>query len=583
MRKDMDKIKLLTLKLNKLFVRTAQEFKKNNINVVMPTYAPQRGEILADLANNGVDTLIAGGLDGTSCFKEVPQIGLDEDTVCYGGIFPQHITKKIVDTIPEDKLKNRKTAVFSYTNSLGWSKFIQRRNLNTEIVATVEQNLRNFFEEKGNLVKILDAAGLSAYKIPTEYVSSDTEVYKLKIIYNKLKNELGKIVLQDCRTMFGNAGGKGTVFVNSEAEFIHEIKSGKGHRKVTRFINGAESNLSFFAGNILPEQGQLGARKVNLENEDAFNPNTLDELLAKAKLHGINEKNIVTLIGRGTLKAVGDDNLTSLEANGVGNDIGYVFDENIRKQISEIGKKLSKLMALSGKVGLAGADMIIDKSGKVYVNEINDRQQGPTVQMSKDAENNGLPSLAKTALLANFADFHNPETVKLFQELEAQKDEINQAYQTTSGEFYMKFQSTHSKGSVEKAKHNIIVGFYDIVQQENGKWKFDFASYRKSDSKTTYQTNPDDGIVTIKIVGSNIIAGDSVKSGTQLFRLTGKTNPANPPFILKNGKTVLNPIWKPIVEACYNHVFDEGYMELNPLKLKKNPPNLLFFLQQKQK
>lgn len=204
----MDKIKLLTLKLNKLFVRTAQEFKKNNINVVMPTYAPQRGEILADLANNGVDTLIAGGLDGTSCFKEVPQIGLDEDTVCYGGIFPQHITKKIVDTIPEDKLKNRKTAVFSYTNSLGWSKFIQRRNLNTEIVATVEQNLRNFFEEKGNLVKILDAAGLSAYKIPTEYVSSDTEISKLKIIYNKLKNELGRIVIQDCRDYVWQRGRK---------------------------------------------------------------------------------------------------------------------------------------------------------------------------------------------------------------------------------------------------------------------------------------------------------------------------------------------------------------------------------------
>lgn len=565
-----NEIKKITLMLNRTLAATAQRFKQDNVSVVMPTYVTQRGEILKELAQFGVETLISGGYNGARCFKEIPQVGMPEDTLPYTDAFPEYITKGIVDIIPEQRLKDRKVAVFSYVNNLGWSRHIQNRNLNTEIVATVEQNLRNYFEEKGNLLKILDTAGLSAYKIPTEHVNNDTSAEQLLEVYNRIKNEDGKVVVQDCCSENGNAGGKGTVFIDSAEEFVKNIKETKGTRKVARFIKGFESNLSFFAGNNLADEKLLGAKKVNMTPEmNPFNPNTLDELLAKAQSVGINDSNIVTVVGRGTLKAVGDENLTSAESNGVGNDIGYVYETEIRSQIQEVGQKLSKLMAKSGKVGIAGADLIIDKSGKVWINEINDRQQGPTAQMSKDAENNGLPSLLKVALVSSYADFHDEKVQELFKGLQRNSEAINEAYMTSTGEFYMKVHSTHPKGEVEYVKRNLKPGFYDIVKNEKGEWKLDFASYRKPDADVAYKTNPSEGKVTVKMVGGDWKKDDHVTNGSQLFRLTGITNPENPPFIIRNGKTKLNPSWKPVVEACYNYMFGEGYMLKNELMQKR--------------
>ena len=563
-------IKKLTLMLNRTLAATAQRFKQDNVSVVMPTYVTQRGEILKELAQFGVETLIAGGYNGAQCFKEIPQVGMPEDTLPFTDAFPEYITKGIVDIIPEQRLKDRKVAVFSYVNNLGWSRHIQNRNLNTEIVATVEQNLRNYFEEKGNLLKILDTAGLSAYKIPTEHVNNNTSAEQLLEVYNRIKNEDGKVVVQDCCSENGNAGGKGTVFIDSAEEFVKNIKETNGTRKVARFIKGFESNLSFFAGNNLADDKMLGAKKINMTPDmNPFNPNTLDELVAKAQSAGINDSNIVTVVGRGTLKAVGDENLTSAESNGVGNDIGYVYETGIRSQIQEVGQKLSKLMAKAGKVGIAGADLIIDKSGKVWINEINDRQQGPTAQMSKDAENNGIPSLLKVALVSSYADFRDEKVQELFKGLQQNSEAINEAYMTSNGEFYMKVHSTHPKGQVEYVKRNLKPGFYDIVKNEKGEWRLDFASYHKPDAEIAYKTNPSEGRVTVKMVGGDWKKGDHVTNGSQLFRLTGVTNPDNPPFIIRDGKTKLNPAWKPVVEACYNYMFGEGYMLKNELMRKR--------------
>ena len=562
----MKKIKQITTDLNNVLENVAAQFKKENISVVMPTYIPQRGEILQEFATRGIETAISGGIEGAQCFASIPQFGMIEDTFPYTDGFPDYITKRITDLLPEARLKDRKVAIFSYVNNLGWGRHIKERGLNTEIVATVEQNLRSYFEEKGNLLKILDTAELSAYKIPTRHVSKETPIDELIDVYETIKNEDGKVVVQDCCSENGNASGKGTVFIDSCEEFVKNIISHKGKRKVARFINGYESNLSFFAGNTKPDEKMLGAKKMDITPQmDAFDPNTLDKLLEQAAKAGINEDNIVTIVGRGTLKAVGDEHLTSTESNGVGNDVGYVYPDNIRKQISEIGKKLSRIMALSGKVGIAGADLIIDKNNKIWINEINDRQQGPTAQMSKDAEANGIPSLLKISLLSSYADFNDPEVSRVFKELQQNSEAIHEAYVTNPGEFYIKVNSTHPKGQIEHVQHNLKAGFYEIKKQPDGQWTLDFGSYKKPNSKTAYETNPSQGKVVVKLVGGDWKQGDPVDNASQLFRLTGITNPQNPPFVIEKGKTRLNKSWQPVIEACYDYMFGQGYTHKNKL------------------
>ncbi len=571
----MENVHQINTELNNVLEQVAEQFRQNNISVVMPTYIPQRGEILQEFASRGVDVVISGGIRGAQCFKSIPQYGMEEDTLPYVDGFPEYITRKITGLLPEDSLKNRQAAVFSYVNNLGWSRHIEERGLNTEIIATVEQNLRGYFEEKGNLLKILDTAGLSAYKIPTQHVSNETPIDELMEIYDAVKNEDGRVVVQDCCSENGNAGGKGTFFIDSCEDFIKNIKNHKGNRKVARFINGYESNLSFFAGNTKAEETMLGAKKMNLTPQmNPFNPDTLDELLEQAAAAGINEENVVAVVGRGTLKAVGDEYLTSGESNGVGNDVGYVYPKEIREQISEIGTKLARLMALSGKVGIAGADLIIDKSGKVWINEINDRQQGPTAQMSKDAEANDIPSLLKISLVSSFADLHNPEVANFFENLRANSVAVHEAYSSNSGEFYLKVHSTHPSGTYEEVKRNLTPGFYEVTRQEDGRWKFNFASYKRPDSQTPYQTNPEDGKVVVKFVGGDWKVGDRVSNGSQLFRLTGVTDQANPPFVIENGKTKLNDAWRPVVEACYDHLFGEGYIRKNKLWQQRNTSNV---------
>ena len=48
------------------------------------------------------------------------------------------------------------------------------------------------------------------------------------------------------------------------------------------------------------------------------------------------------------------------------------------------------------------------------------------------------------------------------------------------------------------------------------------------------------------------------------------TNPKTTPFVIKRGKTILNPQWQGVVEACYNYLFGKGYMQKNPLYVKRH-------------
>ncbi len=557
--------------LNSLMGNVFADFRQNDVCVVMPTYVPQRGEILREFANNGVKTFISGGYQNAQTFPEVPQKGLPEDTMEYVSSFPQHITQQIADTIPEALLREQKVAIFTYEVDFGWKELILARNLDTKVVSTIEQSQRGYFEEKGNLSYILDKAGLSAYKIPVERVDGKTSIDELVDVYDRLKDEKGRVVVQDCCSENGNTAGKGTLFFEDCASFVKNIKETGTKRKVAKYISGYESNLSFFAGNLLAAENILGAKKIDLSPEmNAFDPQTLDVLTAKAAAQGINEENIVTVVGRGTLKAVGDEHLTSSKSNGVGNDVGYVYPEDIQQQISEIGFKLSKTLALAGHVGLAGADLMIDKNGKIWINEINDRQQGPTAQMSKDAENSGIPSLLKISLLSSYADFNDTEVQNVFRRLREKSADIHRAYAFNSGEFYLKVHSTQAKGHKAEIQRNLKPGFYEIKKQESGEWKLDFSSYKSLNSQTPYATNPREDRVVVKISGGDWKVGDKVDNGCQLFRLSGITDTDTPPLIVDEGKTRLNPEWRPVIEACYDYVFGKGYMRQNELYKQRN-------------
>jgi len=122
--------------------------------------------------------------------------------------------------------------------------------------------------------------------------------------------------------------------------------------------------------------------------------------LAKIEAHaaekGIDESNVFSVTGRATLKVVGESCSHNEPGDGVGNNIGHVYNDDISRQIAEIGHKLGgRWHCAEGRAGLA-ADLIHRQQGKVWNQpEINDRQQGPTDQMSADAENEGLPGLSQ--------------------------------------------------------------------------------------------------------------------------------------------------------------------------------------------
>jgi len=545
--------------LDKGFQRISDEFEAQGVNVLMPTYSPPQGRLLAEFNRVGGKSYIIGGKKNTAAFKNVPQFGLEFDTTPYINSFPKGMSEQIVGTIPDALIENKKVAVFAFiTPPASWAKHIADRDMGTEIVASNEQNTRLFFENKGNLMHILEESGLGAYVIPTEVVEAKKSEKELREIYNRVKSHSGKVVVQSCIENY-----EPTRFIGSEDDFVAHAKKSRTPFKVTRFIEGNEANLSFFVGNTLPAENTRGVAKCNLpEGVDCARPESLALIEAHAAEKGIDASNVFSVTGRATLKVVGDSLLASEPGDSVGNNIGHVYEDHIAQQIAEIGEKLGIKMGLGGKVGLAGADLIIDRTGKIWINEINDRQQGPTDQMSADAEANGIPGLSRMAWFAHFADFSKQENLAVMAALRDNAAEIHNEYAHSSGSFYIKVYATHDTaldGSI-KAVKDLPAGVYSVEQKDDGwRWKFvgENADVRPADLAS--------GSLLVNISSGSLAKGDAPLSGAEMFRITGIASGADAPFVIEDGVSCLHPQWRKMIEQLYADCLGDDYTGKNPL------------------
>ena len=559
-------INQIKLALDAAFARISTEFANDDVAVLMPTYAPTQGSLMSEFNRVGGSAYIAGGKKNAPAFKNVPQFGLEFDTTPYINSFPAGMSEQIVDAIPNDLLADKKVAVFAFiTPPASWAKHIADRDQNTQIVASNEQNTRMYFENKGNLMHILTEAGLAAYVIPTEVVNASLSEQDLRDVYNRVKSDSGKVVVQSCIENY-----EPTRFFDSEDEFVARISGCKTPFKVTRFIEGNEGNLSFFVGNTQPAENFRGVTKCNLPaGLDCARPDSLALIEAHAASMGIDASNVFSVTGRATLKVVGDSLLANEQGDSVGNNIGHVYDDHIARQITEIGNKIGAKMGQCGKVGLAGADLIIEKSGKVWINEINDRQQGPTDQMSFDAEAVGIPGLSRMAWFAHFADFSKDENLALLTALRDNADAIHQQTIKSAGSFYVKVYATHHDQFDGKitAQKDLPSGVYTVSKDKTGEWHWQHmgegAEMRPIDLVS--------GSLTVKISSGSLKAGDTPMAGAEMFRITGVASGADAPFLIENGSSCLNPQWRPMIEKLYADCFGEGYVEKNP-KYKKAAP-----------
>lgn len=545
--------------INAAFARIAAEFTADDVTVVMPTYSPPQGRLLSEFNRVGGKAVIAGGKHDMPAFANVPQYGQDFDTSAYLNTFPVGMSAKIVGALPAEVLQDKKIALFSFIPEPNlWSSFVQDRDLDTRIYASNEQNTRLFFENKGNLMHILDEAGLSAYVIPTEVVRVNVSEQELRDIYHRNKNpNNGKVVVQACVENY-----EPTQFISSEDEFVTRIKGAKVPFKVSRFIEGNEGNLSFFCTNVLPAAKGRGVEKCNLPaNIDLTDPANLAAIEAHAAKHGINATNVFSVTGRATLKVVGDPLLANEPGDSVGNNIGHVYEGAVAAQIAEIGDKLGRKLALCGKVGHAGADLIIDRSGKVWINEINDRQQGPTDQMSADAEAAGIPGLSRMAWFAHFADFTQESNMSALQQLRAHADAIRDGYMTSAGSFYVKVFATHgpSYDHVVTAQTDLPSGLY-TVRNEKGGWVWEKAG----PGAELKPVDLDSGVITVKISSGSLKKGDQPLCGSEMFRITGIASGDDAPFVIRDGVSCLNPRWRPLIEKLYADCFGADYVTKNP-------------------
>lgn len=547
--------------LDQAFERISTEFAADGVTVLMPTYSPPQGRLLSEFNRVGGKAYIAGGKKNAPAFKNVTQFGLDFDTTPYINSFPKGMSEQIVGVIPDALIENKKVAVFAFiTPPASWAKHIADRNLGTEVVASNEQNTRLFFENKGNLMHILKAAGLDAYVIPTEVVGNKKSDDELRAIYNRVKSHDGKVVVQSCVENY-----EPTRFIGNEEDFLAHARKSKTPFKVTRFIEGNEGNLSFFVGNTLPAEGTRGVTKCNLPaGVDCARPESLAQIEAHAASKGIDASNVFSVTGRATLKVVGDSLLANAPGDSVGNNIGHVYDAHIAAQIAEIGEKLGKKMGQCGKVGLAGADLIIDATGKVWINEINDRQQGPTDQMSADAEKNGIPGLSRMAWFAHFADFSKPENMALISALRDNAKEIHQQYATSSGSFYIKVYATHDEkydGQI-KALKDLPEGTYSVTKEgKDGEWKWNYLGENAPAANIDLKK----GSVMVKISSGSLEKGDTPAAGAELFRITGVANGNDAPFQIDQGTSYLHPQWRQMIVQLYTDCFGDGYVDKNPL------------------
>ncbi len=543
----------LSKKVKVLFDDTVANLSKNDVLFVMPAFYPQRGGILEEVVAKGGKAIIAGGAPKQQLFKGITQYSPGFDTTGISET-PKEI-HQIVSAIPTEIVKGKKVALFVEA-PVGkyWSGNLALKG--AKIEASNEQNLRLFFEEKTNLQKILFEAGLQDCFIPSEVVNvKDLTEEDMDKLYAKYQGQSGKVVIQSCGAEnFESGGGKGTSIVKDFEAFKQNLAQQRGSVKIAKCIEGFCSNMSMFVGNLVADEqtksmskGMLGAK------DDAFNPDTIYSLLEKGQGLGINDENTVVLAARASLKAIGDKNLTRSPSNGVGNSLGYEFPDEINDKVGEIAQKLGSLMAKCGKVGLCGADLIIDKDNHIYINEVNDRQQGPTEQLSLDAENSGLVGIHRLAFLASYADCTNPQVMDVFREVKDNSDALYKQSLQSDGTFYIKMMGKQQGTAISVI--DIKPGIYALDKQADGSWKWDFSK----DHDFGYNIDLSQDRIYVGLAGISLKKGQEVPSGAQIVRIVGKAKNGSSPFNISNNKVVLNKKWLPIVNSLYTSLFGKDY------------------------
>lgn len=536
-----------------VFINTVKEMIEQKVSFVMPAFYPQRGGILEDVVKFGGKAFIAGGAPNQQLFDGIVQYSPGYDTTGISET-PTDIYE-IVKAIPSEMVKYKKLALFVEAPvAKHWSDNLKLRK--ADIVASNEQNLRLFFEEKTNLQKILEEAGLQECFIPSEVVDVEMlDAQSIDKLYAKYQGQNGKVVIQSCGAQnFESGGGKGTCIVSSFEEFAENIVQHKGSVKVAKCIDGYCSNMSMFVGNMIADKKNRGMVKGELcETDDAFEPSTIYNLLNKGSELGIDEDKTVVLAARASLKAIGDKNLTKSSSNGVGNSLGYEFAPEINDKVGEIAQKLGTLMAKCGKVGLCGADLIIDKDHHIWINEVNDRQQGPTEQLSQDAEHSGLVGIHRLSFLANYADCANPRVQKLFYGIKKNSEVLYQQSLQSDGSFYIKMMGKQQGSAVSAI--DLKPGIYTITKNEKGGWDWNFSTDLQSGVNIDLSKDK----INVGLAGVSLKKGQKVPSGSQILRIVGKAKNGSSPFNINGNKVVLNKKWLPIVNSLYTSLFGEDY------------------------
>ncbi|MBP3546630.1 MAG: hypothetical protein J6K16_05820 [Alphaproteobacteria bacterium] len=545
--------KKMNLAVKEIFETTVKGLAQKDVLFVMPAFYPQRGGILEDVVACGGKAIIAGGAPKQQLFDGIVQYSPGFDTTGISET-PKEIYE-IVKAIPNDVVRGKDVALFIEAPvGRHWSNNLKLKKAN--IVLSNEQNLRSFFEEKVNLEKVLKTADLKDCFIPSEVVISENLSHKdMYDLYAKYCGENGKVVLQSCGAEnVESGGGKGTDIVADFDEFCDVIVQHHGHVKVAKFIDGYCSNMSMFVGNMIADKENGGMIKGGLKDgDDAFNPQTLNVLLNRGENMGISDDNVVVLAARASLKAIGDKNLTKSSSNGVGNSLGYEFAPEINDKINEIAQKLGALMGKCGKVGLAGADLIIDKNNHIWINEINDRQQGPTEQLSLDAENSDLVGIHRLAFVANYADCSQPKVQKLFYQIKQVSPKIYEQSLQSDGSFYIKMMG--KQAGVASSIIDLQPGIYAVHKTEGGKWNWDFSQkYQEAPN-----VNLNNDTIYLGLAGVSLKKGQSVPSGAQILRIVGKAKNGSSPFNISDGKVAVNPKWLPIIKDLYGSIFGKDY------------------------
>jgi len=537
-----------------LFSKIAKAYKANGIDLVMTDLVPQRGGILSEAVKEGATAYMAGGQDGQQFFSNIPQYTLPYDTFT---VRTDDTVGEIVGCLPKDLCSDR-VGLFLYI-PMGdrlWSRAFEKHT-GSKVIATNEQNFRSYFEEKTNLDAILRAAGLSKHIIPSQVIreTRPLEQVESQALYDMYSSKEGKIVVQFCGEGCSEKGGGYSTMVIDNYEEFEKVCSEQrdSYMKVAKFISGCNSNLSLCCGNLVPGTDMMGAVKNNLtESESRYSGSTIYSLMHRARGMGINENNVIVSVQPGTLKVVAAPQLTSISTNGVGNQLNYNYPQETLDTIYTLGNKLGTLMAMCGKVGLCGADLIITKEGEVYVNEINDRQQGPTESASLNNEAHGLPGLHRTAFMLNFGDLKNPQTYAYLKEVGARSREIYDESLQIPSPFYIKFISKYPG----YAKQDVRAGEYALTQDLYGRWHWALDKDLSKDGDGSLPVVDLSHSATSVVINSvSMNQGDYFPKENQLLRINGVSMPGSMPFgINAEGKSVLSKEWEAPIEALYDQV-----------------------------